>query len=162
MQTESKESFVGDTGRERLARILAAQTGEPEALIPVLQAVQSEFGHLPRGLMPEIARYLGVPESTVYGVATFYSQFHLAPQGRHRIKVCEGTACHVRGGRALLEAISGRLGIRPGETTPDYRYSLEQVACFGSCALAPIVVVDNRVYGKVTPEQIERILEELD
>jgi NADH-quinone oxidoreductase subunit E len=111
--------------------------------------------------MRAAARFLNVPNSDVWGVATFYAQFHLHPQGRHQIKVCEGTACHVRGGQAIVEALEEELGIRPGETTEDLEFSLERVACFGSCALAPVLVVDGKVHGRMTPGKAINLLEDM-
>ena len=140
---------------------LSSFEGEEHELIPILQKVQAEIGYLPPEAMAEIAEFTGVPESRVYGVASFYAQFYLERQGRHRIKVCRGTACHVRGSARIMSALGEKLGIGPGETTPDYAFTLERVACFGSCALAPVVVVDDRVYGRMTPEKAVGIIEEL-
>jgi NADH-quinone oxidoreductase subunit E len=130
-------------------------------LIPILQDVQKVLGYVPREAMREIARFLNLPESTVYGVVTFYAQFYLTRQGKHRIKVCRGTACHVRGSARIMEVVKKKLGIKPGETTPDYRFSLERVACFGSCALAPVMVVDGKVHGRMTPQKAEKILDQM-
>jgi NADH-quinone oxidoreductase E subunit len=132
--------------------------GEKSELIPVLQEVQQRLGYLPEVGLKQIARYIDVPESTVFGVATFYTQFKLVPTGRNIIKVCRGTGCYVRGASKILEALESELGIRAGETTPDLEYTLETVACFGSCALAPVVVVNDRVYGRMTAEKAKKIL----
>jgi len=99
-----------------------------------------------------------LPESTVYGVSTFYAQFKFTPTGKKRVKVCRGTACHVRGGARILREVEKRLGIKPGETTADMEYSLETIACFGSCALAPVMVVDKDVYGRMTTTKVGQIL----
>ena len=144
--------------RERLSSILAPYRGQRGALIPVLQKVQEELGYLPEEAVSEIAFFLGVSESEVYGVASFYAQFRFIRQGEHTIKVCQGTACHVRGGRRILETVERELGIRPGETTEDYKFSLERVACFGSCALAPVMVVDKTVYGRMTTAKARKTL----
>jgi NADH-quinone oxidoreductase subunit E len=128
---------------------------------PILQQVQAEFGYIPLEAMEATARHLGIPETAVYGVATFYAQFYLTRQGKHRIKVCRGTACHVRGGRGIMRTVRKKLGIGPGQTTEDYLFSLERVACLGSCALAPAMVVDDRVYGTVTPADAERLIDRL-
>ena len=146
---------------ERLQAVLAKYSGEASELIPVLQAAQAEIGYLPPESRAAIATFLKVPESTVYGVATFYSQFYMTPRGRHTIKVCLGTACHVRGATQIVNAISDKLGINPGETTDDFEFSVEGVACFGSCALAPVVVVNGKVYGNCTPTKIVKILGKL-
>jgi len=103
---------------------------------------------------------LGVSESEVYGVASFYAQFRFERQGEHTIKVCQGTACHVRGGRRILETVEQEVGIQPWETTEDYKFSLERVACFGSCALAPVMVVDKTVYGRMTTAKARKTLAE--
>ena len=148
--------------REQLEEIFSHYHGERGELIPILQDVQETLGYLPREAMTATAGFLNVPASSVYGVVTFYSQFHLTRQGKHKVKVCQGTACHVRGGRRIMQAVTKKLGIDPGGTTEDYRFSLERVACFGSCALAPVVVVDGKVHGRMTPQKAEVILEILE
>jgi len=152
--------ILGLNMRERLSPILAPYRGQRGALIPVLQKVQEELGYLPEEAVSEIAHFLGVSESESYGVASFYAQFRFIRQGEHTIKVCQGTACHVRGGRRILETVERELGIQPGETTEDYKFSLERVACFGSCALAPVLVVDKAVYGRMTTAKARKILAE--
>jgi len=146
--------------REQLSPILALYRGQRGALIPVLQKVQEELGYLPEEAVSEIAYFLDVSESEVYGVASFYAQFRFIRQGEHTVKVCQGTACHVRGGRRILDTVVRELGIQPGETTEDYKFSLERVACFGSCALAPVMVVDKTVYGKMTTPKARKTLDE--
>ena len=121
-------------------------------VIPALQAVQKHIGCLPKEALRAVARKLRVPESTVFGVVSFYSQFHLTPQGKHRICVCAGTACHVRGSAKILRRIESELGVQAGQTTEDLMFTVERVACFGACALAPVVVVDDQVHGSMTPE----------
>ncbi len=140
---------------------LAGCGGDQSGLIPALQAVQEKVGYLPPVSFEKVAAHFNVPESTIYGVATFYAQFHLTPQGRHRIKVCCGTACHVRGSGGIMSAVCRRLGIEPGETTSDLDFSLERVACFGSCALAPVVVADGKVHGRMTPEKTLKLVKSL-
>jgi len=108
--------------------------------------------------MKEIAKFLRLSESTVFSVATFYAQFKFSPLGKKVVRVCRGTACHVRGGARILHEVEKQLGVKSGETTDDLEYSLETIACFGSCALAPVVVVDDDVYGRVTPNMIGEIL----
>ena len=146
--------------REQLLQILAPHQGERGALIPVLQKAQEELGYLPEEAVSEIAYFLGVSESEVYGVASFYAQFRFVRRGEHTIKVCQGTACHVRGCRRILEAVERELGIQPEGTTEDYKFSLERVACFGSCALAPVMVIDKTVYGRMTTVTAKKILAE--
>jgi len=146
---------------EQLDGVLHRFPAERSSLIPILQAVQEVFGYIPPETMTEVAAYLNVPETAVYGVATFYAQFYLTPQGKHRVKVCQGTACHVRGGTRIMHAVKKALGISPGETTADFQFSLERVACFGSCALAPVMVVDGKVHGRMTPQRAVGLLEGL-
>ena len=146
------------TIEEQLDEILLPYGGREDELIPILQQVQQVFGYLSEPAMKKIAKFLRLPESTVFGVGTFYAQFKLIPTGRNIVRVCRGTACHVRGSAQILGEIEKRLGIRVGESTPDLEYSLETTACFGSCALAPVVVVNNKVYGKMTVGKIGEIL----
>ncbi len=131
---------------------------EREKLIPILQDVQSKLGYLPKEAMQQISEALRIPEVDVYSVGTFYNQFRLNPPGKHQIKVCMGTACHMMGGHIILESFERRLGIKEGETTPDREFSLERVACVGCCALAPVVVVDEKVEAKVSPIRVDGIL----
>ena len=146
---------------KNLSDIFEGYEGRREELIPVLQDVQAELGYLTAETRTAISRFLNVPESVLYGVATFYAQFYLTRQGKHKIKVCCGTACHVRGGDRIMQTLKRRLEIGVGETTPDYQFTLERVACFGSCALAPVVVIDDKVYGRMTSPRVEAILEEI-
>jgi NADH-quinone oxidoreductase subunit E len=129
-----------------------------ESLIPVLQGVQGRLGYLPRLAMERIAEAMQLPEVEVFGVGTFYNQFRLNPPGKHQVKVCMGTACHMMGGHIILESFERRLSIHEGETTPDREYSLERVACVGCCALAPVVVVDEKVEARVSPIRVDGIL----
>jgi len=146
------------TIKERLNKILSSYQGREAELIPILQKVQQEFGYLPEPAIKQIARFLHLPEITIFGVATFYAQFKLVPTGRNIVKVCRGTACHVRGGARILKEVQKQLGIKPGESTPDLEYCLETVACFGACALSPVVVLSNKVRGKMTTQKVRGIL----
>ncbi len=146
------------TSEERLNEILSSYGGREDELIPILQQVQQVFGYLPEPAMKRITKFLKLPESTVFGVGTFYAQFKLVPSGRNVIKVCRGTACHVRGGARILREVEKHLGIKPGESTPGLEYSLEAIACFGSCALAPVMVIGNNVYGRMTPAKVKDVL----
>jgi NADH:ubiquinone oxidoreductase subunit E len=147
--------------REQLSQVLAPYSGQRGATIPVLQKVQGELGYLPEEAISEIAKFLGLTENEVYGVASFYAQFRFERQGEHTVKVCQGTACYVQGGRRVLDAVLQELNLPPGKTTTeDYKFSLEKVACFGSCALAPVMVVDKTVYGRMTPTKARQILAE--
>ena len=145
--------------REQLSSILEPYRGQRESLIPVLQKVQGELGYLPEDAVSEIAHFLGPSKSEIYGVASFYAQFRFERQGEHTVKVCQGTACYVQGGRRILEAVEQELGMPPGKTTTeDYKFSLERVACFGSCALAPVMVMDKTVYGRMTTTKAREVL----
>jgi len=144
--------------KEQLDDILSQHSGESGNLIPILQEAQGRFGYLPEGVMAGIAKFLRLPESNVFGVATFYAQFKFTPIGKRIVKVCRGTACYVRGGARILNEVERQLGITPGESTDDLEYSLETIACFGSCALAPIVVIDKTVYGRMTTKKVAEIL----
>jgi NADH-quinone oxidoreductase subunit E len=144
--------------KQQAADILKSWRGERRGLIPVLQEIQAKFGYLPPEAMLQVAKLLRIPESAVYGVATFYNQFRFVPPGKHPIKVCLGTACHMKGGNIISEAWERELGIKVGEVTPDHEFSLERVACVGCCAMAPVTVVEEAVQGKVTPTRVKGIL----
>ena len=146
--------------REQLLPVLEPYRGQKEALIPVLQKVQGELGYLPEESISEIAQFLRLSKSEIYGVASFYAQFRFERQGEHGVRVCQGTACHVRGARRIMDTVTQELGIESGGTTEDYRFSLERVACFGSCALAPVMVVDKTVYGRMTTAKVRQVLAE--
>ena len=142
---------------ERLNAILSFHNRERAQLIPILQQVQSEFGCLPEEAMLEIARFVGIPESQVYGVASFYAQFRFTPMGKNRVMMCRGTACHVRGAPRILDEIKNVLAIKEGETTPDREYTLETVACIGCCALSPCMMINKEVYAKLTPAKVRQV-----
>ena len=144
--------------KEKTKEICDPLGNNRENLIPILQRVQAGFGYLPHCAMLEVAQFLSIPEIDVYSVATFYNQFRLTPPGKHSIKVCMGTACHVKGGHITLAAWQRRLNIGPGETTPDREFDLDTVACVGCCAMAPVMVVDQKVEGKTDPTRVDGIL----
>ena len=144
--------------KQKLSEIFPHYNGNKEELIPILQETQEKFRYLPEEAMREISRFLRIPESTVYGVCTFYAQFKLTPLGRKIVRICRGTACHVRGGAKILEEAEKQLGIKAGETTEDLEYTLETIACFGSCALAPVMVIDKDVYGRMTTSKVKSVL----
>jgi len=129
------------------------------ALIPVLQAAQDVYGYLPVPVLEAIAERLAVPISQVYGVVTFYAQFHLDPRGKHIVRTCQGTACHVRGAGKILDALKENLGVAPGKATDDLQFTLETVACIGACGLAPVLMVDQDTHGRLTPDIIPEILD---
>ncbi|MDR2934435.1 MAG: NADH-quinone oxidoreductase subunit NuoE [Candidatus Adiutrix sp.] len=129
------------------------------ALIPVLQAAQDIYGYLPIEVMESIAENLNVPVSQVYGVVTFYAQFHLEPRGKHIIRSCQGTACHVRGASRILGALKENLNVEPGHTTADLQFTLETVACIGCCSLAPVIMVGENAHARLKPSGIAKILD---
>lgn len=133
----------------------------PSSLIPLLQKTQENFGYLPKEALQQISRYLGVPLSRVYGVATFYAQFRFEPLGKYVIKICHGTACHVNGAVNISQAITEELGIEEGQTTKDGLVTLERVACLGCCSLAPVIMINNKVFGKLTPEKVRKLIKKL-
>ncbi len=145
---------------EALAGIKREFMGERADLIPVLQRIQAIYDYLPREALRKTARWLKISENEIYGVATFYAQFRFVPRGRHHLKVCLGTACHVKGGEQMLEVIKRRLEIVPGETTADGEYDLERVACLGCCALAPVVTFDRKTYAQMSVLKLQGILDE--
>lgn len=143
---------------DELAQIVAEYGGEKGALIPILQKVQEKFGYLSEEAISRIAKLCRISESEVFGVASFYAQFYFTRRGRHSIKVCLGTACHVRGGERILDEVKRELRVESGGTTEDGKFSLERVACFGSCALAPVVVIDKDVYGRMTVSKAKEVV----
>lgn len=143
----------------KIIGVLVQFTRDRRNLIPVLQKVQEAEGYLSAESITEISHFLDVSENDVYSVASFYAQFRFTRPGDHIIKVCLGTACHVRGGERILDNVERELDIQPGQTTSDYKFGLERVACFGCCALAPVMVVDQNVYSRVTPAKTKKILE---
>jgi NADH:ubiquinone oxidoreductase subunit E len=141
-----------------LDEFIASQPRTRDSLIPVLHRAQELFGDLPIEVQEHVASALGLPVSEVFGVVTFYSFFSMQPRGRHTVNVCLGTACYVRGAKKVVEALCSELGVSMGETTPDRRFSLTSQRCFGACGLAPVIMVDGNVHGRVTPKKISDIL----
>jgi len=127
-------------------------------LIPILQDIQAIYGYVPEESIELISRELSIYPVDIYGILTFYTQFHLTPPGKHTIKVCQGTACHVMGGKEILDYLSDKLRISEGETTRDGMFSLERVACLGCCGMAPVVVIDNNFYGRCTIQKVDKLL----
>ncbi|MTV48955.1 NADH-quinone oxidoreductase subunit NuoE [Heliobacillus mobilis] len=142
----------------RLVELLNKYRTVPGVLIPVLQEAQEIYGYLPAEVLQKVARELQIPLAKVYGVVTFYSQFHLKPRGRNIIRVCLGTACHVRGGDKIFAALQKELAVDDGETTTDLRFTLESVACIGACGLAPVIMINHDTHGRLTPEKLTGIL----
>ena len=144
-----------------LDEVLDEFRGEPGAVIPVLQRAQAIYGYLPPEVLRHISKGLRVPLSQIYGVSTFYAQFYLNKRGRNSVRCCDGTACHVRGASKIITELEKDLGIRAGQTTEDYRVSLEVVYCLGSCGLAPVAVINDQVVGRLVPEKAKQIVREL-
>ena len=143
---------------EAMGAILVRHRRGRDALIPILQDVQGELGYISPESVAAISRYLRISENEVFGVSSFYAQFRFTEPGRHSVRVCLGTACHVRGGSTLLDSLESGLGIACGETTPDRRYDLERVACLGCCALSPVVQIDGRIFSKITVNKLTELL----
>ncbi len=142
----------------KMDEILAKYADVRGALIPVLQAAQNAYGYLSKEIIQYTAQKMNIPVSQIYGVVTFYSQFHLNPRGKNIIRVCQGTACHVRGAKAILQAIEDQLQITAGKTTQDLNFTLETVACIGACGLAPVMMINDDTHGRLTPDAIPGIL----
>lgn len=143
--------------KKELSKTLDKFDKNPEDLIPILQAMQERFGYLPKAGMAEIAKSLGIPESQVYAVASFYAQFRFEPKGEKTIQVCRGTACHVKGAQRILEEFKRELGVEENGTTEDGKYTLETVACIGCCALAPCASIDEEVEANLTPQKVREL-----
>ncbi|MEA4926546.1 MAG: NAD(P)H-dependent oxidoreductase subunit E [Syntrophomonadaceae bacterium] len=143
---------------QKIARIVSAYPSEKRFILAMMQDVQKHFNYLPREAMELIAGHVDAPFSRIYSMATFYKAFSLVPKGRYNIKVCDGTACHIKGSNVLLDQVRKLLGIKPGETTEDGLFSIETVNCLGACAIAPVMVVNERVHPKVTSSSIVEII----
>lgn len=142
--------------------VLLTNEFERNALIPMLQQIQEKMGYVPREAIKEISRELRVSTSEIFGVLTFYAQFRLKPVGEHMVKICRGTACHVRGASLIIDAVDDELGLTGGsDTTEDLKFTVEKVACFGACSLAPVVIVDENTKGNITPDQARRMIRKI-
>ncbi|MBU4556061.1 MAG: NAD(P)H-dependent oxidoreductase subunit E [Actinobacteria bacterium] len=157
----SEEQERDDIDLALLSPVLERHLGQPGALIPVLQEAQEVYGYLPETVLRAIGRGLGVAIAEVYGVTTFYSQFHLEPRGRTVIRICHGTACHVRGADAVTTVLTDELGVGVGQTAPDLSYTIESVACVGCCGLAPVVVVDEQMHGGLDSNKARKLARRL-
>ena len=156
---ENSLTFQGTKAQEeQLMSVIEQNKNVPGALLPVLHEAQEIYGYLPIEVQQMVADGLGVSLSEVFGVATFYSGFSLTPKGKHRISVCLGTACYVKGSDKVLEEVEKMLGIKSGECTPDGLFSIESCRCVGACGLAPVMMIDEEVYGKLTPAEVHKIL----
>jgi len=153
----AKDKPLDMTAALKICRSMGQITSD--SLIPILQQIQDAYGYLPAEVLLEVSRHTGLHANQMFGVATFYEQFHLEPRGRHTVKCCRGTACHVKGGRDIASAIKRQLGVDEGSTTADTRFTFETVACLGTCFLAPVVMVNRDYYGNVAPSRIKSILD---
>ncbi|MFC2070854.1 NADH-quinone oxidoreductase subunit NuoE [Chloroflexota bacterium] len=153
-----ERKVVTEADLNRIREIVAEYSFQKWALIPLVQKIQEEFGYIPPDSIPIISRALGLFPSQVQGVISFYSQLYTEPKGRKTVRVCRGTACHVRGGKTILKLVKQQLGVDEGETTPDLEYTLETVACIGVCALAPNMVVGDKTHGHLNPKRVEQLL----
>lgn len=145
---------------KKVDKVIEKYQNQEGTLISILQEVQEIYGYLPEDVILYISKKTKIPAAKVYGVITFYAQFYLEKRGRHTIRACRGTACHVRGAKPVLKAIEQILNIKDGETTTDYKFSLETVACLGACFLAPVIMIDKNYYGKMIPQRVEAILKQ--
>ncbi len=160
MSEKTLNEFKGTAEQEAaLKEVIANHHDQPGGLMPVLQEAQGIYGYLPLEVQNMVADGLGISLSEVYGVATFYSQFSLTPKGKHKISVCLGTACYVKGSAKILEAVETQLGIKSGECTADGLFSIDSCRCVGACGLAPVMTIDEEVYGRLVPDQVAKILE---
>ncbi len=158
MPTESCDQTCQNTLFAELDEFIAQQTKGRDSLIPILHRAQDLFGFLPIDVQEHVAKALNLPVSEVLGVVTFYHYFTMQPRGRHTVNVCLGTACYVRGAKKVVEALAQELGVKIGETTADRRFSLTAQRCFGACGLAPVIMIDDDIHGRVTPKKIAGIL----
>jgi len=148
-----------DYNRIELTQVFDTYRGRQEELISILQDVQERFGYLPKEAMFEVSKFLGIPESRVYAVASFYAQFRFTPMGKNTVMVCRGTACHVKGAPRILDEFKRELGIDENETTEDQEYTLETVACLGCCALAPCAMINDEVAANLTPKKVKSLFQ---
>jgi NADH-quinone oxidoreductase subunit E len=147
---------------EKVNEVIAHHGKAPAALIPILQEVQEEYRYLPEEILTYIATAMDLAPATVYGVATFYAQFSLEPKGKYVIKICDGTACHVRGSDPVREAVRQKVGLqKEQQTTKDLRFTVETVSCLGACGLAPVMMINDKIYGQMTPEAVDIIFDQI-
>lgn len=146
-----------------LAEAVLQEMGDisPDDLIPLLQRIQNAYGYLPKEVLSEASERTAIPVSRMYGVATFYEQFHLEPRGKYTVRCCRGTACHVRDGHEVIATFAAELGVEDGETTEDMVFTLETVACLGACALAPVVVIGDKYHGKMNPRKVKTLISKM-
>lgn len=150
----------GNCYDEKMVEILSKYEKDKSNLIQILNEVQESYGYVPKHAQLAVSEYLGLTMAEVYGVITFYSRFTLKPKGKYNVAVCLGTACYVKGSEKILDRLKEKLGIDVGETTPDGKFSIEATRCIGACGLAPVFTVNDEVYGKATPELLDKVIEE--
>ncbi len=156
---ETREAVTEEIDLSKVDSLIEPYLGKKEMVIPALQKVQDHFGYLPRPAVERVSKQMRIPLSRIYGVATFYAQFKMKPRGRYIIRVCKGTACHIQGSPKIAERIEDILSIESGETTDDLRFTLEEVACIGACALAPVIMINDNPHGRLTPDKVKDILD---
>ncbi|GJQ23277.1 NADH-quinone oxidoreductase subunit E [Candidatus Brocadia sapporoensis] len=162
MNTAKEQVAQGNTvDFSKIEKILGKYKNARGAVIPILQMVQTEYGYLPEPVIDRISERLHVSVHEIIGVATFYAQFHLKPRGQHIIKVCCGTACHIKGAKKVMEKLSETLEVPTGMTTKDNAFTLEEVACLGACSLAPVMMVDEDLHGKLAPDTVATVIKEI-
>lgn len=163
MKIEENAGPVGPARQfARVCEILDRHGHKPARLIPILQEVQEEYRYLPEEVLTFVATSLGLPPARIFGVATFYSHFTLKPKGKYTIRLCDGTACHVRRSTGILDALYQRLSLSPqNNTTPDMLFTVETVSCLGACGLAPVVVINDEVHGLMTPEKTMKLVDDI-
>jgi len=157
-----KGVIATETDSARIEEIISDYSQQKWALIPLVQKIQNEVGYIPPQFIPTIAKALGLFPSQVQGVVSFYEQLYTEPRGKKVVRVCRGTACHVRGGKTILKLVKQHLNIEEGQTTPDMEYTLETVACLGVCALAPNIVIGSQVHGNMNPKKVEQLFKKGD
>jgi NADH-quinone oxidoreductase subunit E len=161
LTAEIKKKETQDVDLTLLAPLIARYKGQKGNVIPLLQGAQDIYGYLPRAVFEKISQETGLELNEMFGVATFYAQFRLAPVGRHIIKVCHGTACHVQNANEITESLEETLKVKDGETTEDRLFTLESVACLGCCSLAPVMMIDDSTYGKLTGNEATKIIKNI-
>jgi NADH:ubiquinone oxidoreductase subunit E len=158
----NKNEFKSEIDLSLLEPVIKEKAKDEGALISILQAAQETYGYLPEEVLRYISEKTRVPLSRVYGVVTFYAQLYLTPRGKYTIRACRGTACHVRGAQRVIKTVKSTLDIEEDETTPDMKFTFETVACFGACALAPVMMVGRNYYGHMNPKKVETVLKSFE
>lgn len=161
MEMRGLENTASHVEFNKVDAILKKHPSQKSSLIAILQDIENKYRYLPSWALQYVSKKLGVPLIQVFGVASFYDAFHLTPQGKHLIRVCLGTACYLKGSNRVLEALENELDVKDGQTTPDLKYTIQSVRCLGACALAPVMIIDDHYYDKMTPLKVARILKQV-